>query len=210
MRLGTPSAERRQRARAALGVDDGAQVVVNVARQEFQKGLVHLLDATGTLNGRTDLVVIQAGRRGRTTAELERRWSDLRLGDSFRFIGHREDVPDVLAAADVFVFPSLYEGLGGAVIEAMALGLPIVCSDLPALREVVEPNGNAIVVPAGDAGALAGALATLLDDRDRAAAFGVRSRAIFEERFTLDAVVDRMVDLYRQVADRHGPVRSIR
>lgn len=114
-------------------------------------------------------------------------------------MGHRDDVPDLLAAADLFVFPSLFEGLGGALIEAMALGLPIVASDLDAVREVVDEGRNAVLVPPASSRALADAIVMVLDDRRKAAAFGARSRVIFAERFTSDRSVARMIALYRDV-----------
>jgi glycosyltransferase involved in cell wall biosynthesis len=113
-------------------------------------------------------------------------------------------VADVLAAADVFAFPSLWEGLGGALIEAMALGLPLVASDLDAIAEVVDPDGNALLVPPADPRALAEAIAALLDDPARAASFGARSRALFESRYTLDASTSRMIELFRRVAASRG------
>ena len=128
------------------------------------------------------------------------------LDGEVRFLGHRDDVPDVLAAADVFVFPSFSEGLGGAIIEAMALGLPIVASDLPAVREVVEEGGNALLVPPGSPGRLADAMRELIDDPARMEAFGARGREIFEERFTIERSVEQMVGLYERVVaeGRHG------
>jgi glycosyltransferase involved in cell wall biosynthesis len=199
-RLGRPSPERRVRARQDLGLADDDEVVLAVGRQEYPKGLRHLLDAAGRLVGRRPrLMVLVAGRAGHATAELERQRDELGLADRVRFLGFRDDAPELLAAADVFAFPSLYEGLGGAVIEAMALGLPVVASDLPALREVVEPDGNAVLVPAGDADALAGAVGDLLDDPDRRARYALRSREIFDERFTLERSTARMVELYRRM-----------
>ena len=114
--------------------------------------------------------------------------------------GHRDDAPEILAAADVFVFPSLYEGLGGSLIEAMALGLPIVASDLPAIREVVEPDRNAVLVPPGSPSELASAVEPLLGDEPRRKAMGARSRQIFEERFTLERSASRMIELFERVA----------
>jgi L-malate glycosyltransferase len=108
-------------------------------------------------------------------------------------------VPDVLAAADVFAFPSMYEGLGGSILEAMALGLPIVASDLPALRGIVEADRTAILVPPADTAALAGALADVLDHPDRARRLGAAARAAFDQRFTLAISTERMLALYEQV-----------
>jgi glycosyltransferase involved in cell wall biosynthesis len=198
-RLGAPSPERRRAARAALGIADDDEVIVNVARHEFQKGLSHLVDAIGLLRDRPRLVLLQAGRRGHTSDELGERARRTGAGDRIRFLGYRDDVPELLAAADVFVFPSIYEGLGGALIEAMALGLPIVASDIAAMREVLEPGRNALLVEPGDAAGLAAAISTLLDDPARRSAFGERSRAIFEERFGLERSVARLTELYEEL-----------
>ena len=123
--------------------------------------------------------------------------------DRVRFLGHRGDIADLLAAADVFVFSSLFEGLGGASIEAMALGLPIVCSDIPALREVVGAEESGLLVESGDAAALAKTITELLDDPARAAAMGRRGRAAFERRFTLARSAERMVELFHRVAGHY-------
>lgn len=197
-RLGVRSPERRARGRKALELVEDDLVVVSTGRQEFQKGQIHLVEAMARLAPRQPrLRVLIAGREGRSTPEL--RALAAPLGDRVRFLGHRTDVPEVLAAADLFVFPSLYEGLPGAVIEAMALGLPVVASDIPPVREVVEPGRSALLVPPGDPGSLAGAIDAMLAERGRAAAFGSRGRAIFEERFTLERSVSGMLDLYRRL-----------
>jgi glycosyltransferase involved in cell wall biosynthesis len=202
-RLGSPSAARRQAARAMLDIPPETEVLVNVARQEFQKGQRHLLDAMALLAPRRPrLTLIVAGRQGTVTDELERRAADPAIADRVRFLGHRKDVPEVLAAGDVFVFPSLYEGFGGALLEAMALGLPIVASDIPAVREVVDDGANAILVPPGDAPALASAIDGLLDDADRRQAFGARGRTMFCERFVLDRVAEQMLAFYAATVAR--------
>lgn len=199
-RLGSPSPDRRNEARRRLGLSDDDDVLVNVGRQEFQKGQRYLLEAIERLTaaGRRPVALI-LGRRGVASAELDELAKRPGLEGRVRFLGHVDDVADVLAAADVFVFPSLFEGLGGSLIEAMALGLPIVASDLPAVREVLEDGANAALVPPADAGALAGAIAGLLGDRARAARFGRRSRELFEERYTLEASTEQMASLYHRI-----------
>ena len=192
---------RRAEEKRALGIDPDTPLIVSVGRQEYQKGHRYLLAAAATFTSRSPRpVLLVAGRTGNATRELEALHAELELGDQARLLGYREDVPQILAAADLFVFPSLFEGIGGAVIEAMAAGLAVVASDIPAMREILEPGGNALLVPVGDAEALAVAIERLLDDTATAARYGQRSRAIFETRFTLDPVVDRMADLYREVA----------
>jgi glycosyltransferase involved in cell wall biosynthesis len=200
-RLGEPSPERRLAGRRALGLRDDDEVVVTVGRQEFQKGQRHLLAAVAALAPRRPkLQLLVAGRRGASSAELDRLQERPELAGRVHFLGHRADVPDLLAASDVFAFPSLFEGLGGAVLEAMALGLPIVASDLPAVREVVEEGLNAMLVPVEAEDELAHAIGQMLQDPNRARAFGRRSREIFLERFTSARSAEAMIDLYRQLA----------
>lgn len=202
-RLGRPSAARRRNTRLRLEVAAGEKLVVNVGRQEFQKGQRYLLECmVRVLQDHPDVVVLIAGREGHASDELRRLHSRLRLGDRVRFLGHRDDVPDLLAAADLFVFPSLYEGLGGAVLEAMALGVPIVASDLPAVREITPPGRAARLVPPGDVEALARTVVRLLGDGSHRQALGRGARAIFEECFRVERSAQRMARLYRALL--HG------
>ena len=200
-RLGEPSPERRAMSRGelALGADD--EVIVTVGRQEDQKGHRVLIEAfAGVQEKRPKAVLLIVGREGHSTAELHGMVAELGLGASVRFLGHRDDVPDVLASADVFAFPSLYEGLGGAVIEAMALGLPIVASDIPALREVVKVGENAALVPPGDVSSLQSAVENLLSDSASMSRFGAESRKIFMSRFDGAVAARNLADLLENVA----------
>ncbi|HEX6230669.1 MAG TPA: glycosyltransferase family 4 protein, partial [Actinomycetota bacterium] len=200
-RLGEPSTERRARARRGLGLGPDAAVLVTVGRQEYQKGQWHLLEAMPqVLAAFPNAQLLVAGRTGNASARLGQTMRRTCPNGRVTFLGHRDDVPEILAAADLFVFPSLYEGLGGALIEAMALGLPIVASDLPAIREVVEAGRNAVLVPPGSSADLAAAIGALLADEARRTSMGPRSRWIFEERFTLERSATRMVQLFERVA----------
>jgi glycosyltransferase involved in cell wall biosynthesis len=175
--------------------------VVNVARHEYQKGQPFLLEAAAILRDRhPDLVVLVCGRDGTSTRELHALHEELGLGDRVRFLGYREDVPDIVAAADVFAFPSLFEGLGGSLIEAMALGLPIVASDIPPIRETVVDGECATLVPPASADALASALSGLLVDPERRAAYAENGIRRFEESYALPGIAARMAALYRAVA----------
>jgi glycosyltransferase involved in cell wall biosynthesis len=147
------------------------------------------------------MVLLLAGRTGLATPKLEHLCTQAGLSGQVRFLGYREDIPDILAAADLFVFPSLYEGLPGAVLEAMALGLPIVAFDIPPVREVVAVNENALLVETGSTVQFTAAIQTLLEDRALADRFSQCSRAIFLERYTLEKSAAQMVDLYTHVAD---------
>jgi glycosyltransferase involved in cell wall biosynthesis len=199
-RLGLPSPERTQQERQAAGIAPDAPVLVNVARQEYQKGHRHLLAALPAVVERfPDVQLLVAGREGTETAALQQLLATTGTAAHVRFLGHVPGVADFLALGDVFVFPSLYEGMPGAVIEAMAMGLPIVGSDIPSVRGVVEPGTNALLVDPSDRRALADAIITLLGDPERRRAFGRESRRIFETRFRLDASVRGMFALYQRL-----------
>ncbi len=200
-RLERPSAQRRKLARIRLGLDENQEVLVNIGRQDYQKGQRYLLEAMAKLVlTRSRLVLLLAGRRGDMTEELQHLRYRQGLKERVHFLGHREDVPEILAAADLFVFPSLYEGLPGAVIEAMALGLPIVASDIDPVRETVEEGRNALLVKPASPTELALAIERLLEDPRTVQAFGRRGREIFDERFTLEQSMARLSAFYRQVA----------
>lgn len=209
-RLGSPGAERRRTVRQRLGLRDEDEVLLNVGRQEYQKGQRFLLEAFARLApDRPRMVLLIAGRPGLATPDLRLLAAGSSARDRIRILGHRSDVPDLLAATDLFVFPSLYEGLGGALIEAMALGLPIVASDLPAVREVVEADRNALLVPPASPPSLARAIETILDNRSLAKQFGVRSLQIFENRFTLERSVRAMIALYQTIAASRRNEKSL-
>jgi glycosyltransferase involved in cell wall biosynthesis len=199
-RLGEPSNERRQRSRRSLGVSTDNFVVLTLGRQEFQKGQWHLVHAMPKLLAEDPgVLLLIAGREGSASARLRDEIRGSRVDQHVRLLGYREDVPELLAAADLFVLPSLYEGLGGVLIEAMALGLPIVASDLPAIREVVDDE-NATLVPPAAPQDLADAIVRLRGDPARRARMGARSREIFQERFTLERSAKRMLTLFQRVA----------
>jgi glycosyltransferase involved in cell wall biosynthesis len=196
--LGRRTEARSQATRAQVGVGDGP-LLVAAGRQEYQKGFDVLLTAfpeiARQLPGATLFV---AGRPGRATPALERQRAA--LGEGVRFLGHRPDLPDLLAAADVFVLPSRWEGAAGVVLEAMALEAPIVATDLVGVREVV--GSTAALVPPEDPPALAAAVASaVLDGTAQERAVAARER--FLDRFTVERSASGMAAFYRRaLADR--------
>jgi glycosyltransferase involved in cell wall biosynthesis len=200
--LGRRTQQRTAEARARLGLEPGAEVILTVGRHEYQKGHLHLLAAFEIVaQSRPDARLVIAGREGNATADLHARAAELGLLDKVQFLGHRSDVPELMAAADVFAFPSLWEGLGGVLIEALALEIPIICSNLPATREVVGGDGTSgLLVPPGDESALARNLEKLLDDEQERRRVTSRSRERFEERFLLADRSHELLALMESVA----------
>jgi glycosyltransferase involved in cell wall biosynthesis len=196
-RLGRRSSERRARARAALGIAENALIVLSVARQEFQKGQRHLIAAFAELRRSVpDAVLLIAGRGGNATSALQ---AAAGPDPSVRFLGHRDDAPELMAAADIFALPSLWEGLGGVLIEAMALELPIVSSDLPPTREILADGERGLLVPPGDEPGLGQALLRLAEDPNLARPLAREGRKAFEAHFTLEASGRRMLRLFERV-----------
>lgn len=189
-----------QDTRRSLGVPADAELVVTVGRQEYQKGHEGLISSfAGVVRSRPAAYLLIVGREGAATERTKERVETLDLEESVGFAGHRTDIPYILSASDLFVFPSLYEGLGGALIEAMAESMPIVASDLAALREVVEDGGNGLLVPPGDTVALESAISDLLGDPARRDAFARRSREIFDQKFRLEDANARLMELLRRL-----------
>ncbi|WP_226366730.1 glycosyltransferase [Pseudonocardia sp. ICBG162] len=158
----------RAEARRALDLPDDAGVALCAARLVPQKRHDVLLDAWRSVPGRP--VLLLAGD-GPLRAGLEDRAAD--LGDRVRFLGARDDMPTLLAAADVAVLTSDWEGLPMVVLEAMAAGLPVVATDVDGVREALGPRGDApaagLLVPPGDPAAVVAALNRLADPRRREA-----------------------------------------
>lgn len=200
-RLGRASAERRERSRRMLELDEASPVAVTVGRQEYQKGQRYLIEAfAGVVKEIPQARLLIVGRQGHFTERLHAKVDELDMGDAITFLGHRADVPEILAASDVFVFPSLYEGLGGALIEAIALSLPVVASDIPALREVVSEGENAILVAPRDVAGLEKAIVKLLGDDDLRLRYGQRSRELFEAEFKVEDASRSLMKLLTEIS----------
>lgn len=197
-RLGTRTRERAERAREQLGIEEGS-LVLAVARQEHQKGLDVLLEAFPLVRRRVPAaVLVVAGREGNQTPLLRGLVARHGLDEAVAFLGARGDVPDLLAAADAFVFPSRREGMPGTVLEAMALEAPIVASDIPTVAEAVADGEHALLVPPEDPEALAAAIVATVRRPSEAAERADRARARFLAHFTIDRVADQMVRFYER------------
>jgi glycosyltransferase involved in cell wall biosynthesis len=137
---------------------------------------------------------------GGLRSSLEERARALGLEERARFLGRVADVPGHLAGADIFVLPSLSEGISNALLEAMAHGLPCIATDIPGNRDLVEDGRTGILVPPGDASALSSALLRLAGDRALRESLGRAGRRLVEDRFDLRKVAGRYAAMYRELA----------
>lgn len=183
----------RAQARAQLGLREDELVLGSVGRLTDQKGHRYLLEALRRLD-RRDVRVLIAGE-GPLRDELER----LAGGLPVTFLGQRDDVPRLLAALDVFVFPSEFEGLPFTLLEAMAAGVPVVASDVDGNRDAVEDEVTGILVPPRDPRALADAIGRQLERPDERARLGEAGRRRAAEVFSLERMVERTQAVYEEL-----------
>jgi glycosyltransferase involved in cell wall biosynthesis len=194
---------RALRLRSELGLPADAPVVGAIGRLNAQKGHRFLLDAAARLLTRhPDAWLLLAGD-GDLMDDLRRQADALRLADRVVFAGHRADVPDVLGALDVFCLSSLYEGTPLALFEAMAAGKAIVSTSVDGCREVLEDGVTGLLVPPGDAAALAGALDRVLRDASLREGLG-RAALTASRRYDVSACVEQMQALYDELLSAGG------
>jgi glycosyltransferase involved in cell wall biosynthesis len=197
-----PAADQVAAARAAFG-EGGRPAVFAAGRLTAQKGFSVLIDAAARWQGRDPAPVLAIAGEGPLAGELG---AEARAaGVPVRFLGRRADVPALMAAADVVVVPSLWEGQPLVLQEALRAGRPVVASRVGGIPDLTGEDG-ALLVPPGDAAALAGAVLTVLDDRAAAArlvtAATERARALPDAGDAVDSVVALYGRLRRATASR--------
>ena len=190
------SASARRAKRRELSLSPDAFVVGCVGRLVEQKGHVHLIRAARqVVDGVPNAVFLIAGDgplRGELCAEAAR----LGLADRIRFLGQREDVPELMEVFDVFGLPSLWEAMPYTILEAMAAGLPVVVSNVSGLGEFVQHDRQGLLVPLGDAASLAGAVMGLGTDRGRRTRMGARGRGRVNNHYGVPRFAAMLERLY--------------
>jgi len=172
-------------------------LMLAVGRQEPQKGHRYLLEALHLLGDlEPPAVLLIAGRSGCLTGTLQAKVEDLGLAGRVRFLGHRDDVPSLLRAADLFVFPSLHEGMPGSLLEAMCLGCACVAADIGPVHEVMTDSVEGLIVPPRDPSALASAITELARDTHRRERLGAAARARVLAAFSATVAAQRLESMY--------------
>jgi glycosyltransferase involved in cell wall biosynthesis len=203
-----PSPETAARFRAGRGWSGTGPLVGTIARLHRQKGVVYLIRAAARIRSvHPGLRLVCAGG-GPMEAELRREVRALNLESSVVLMGETGEAMKLLAASDVFVLPSLWEGLPFALIEAAALGRPIVATDVAGNREVITDGETGLLVPPADPEALAGAVVRLLGDGALAGRLAESARRLIPPRFTLGRMIRQTEELYRQAWTEKHPAGS--
>jgi len=189
------SLEPFRAARARPAFDSPGPVVLAMTRLTPQKGLTYLLYAAAQISDATFLIAGEGPER----AALERQARHAAMNHRVKFLGPRQDVPALLASSDVFVLPSLFEGLPPSVLEAMAAGVPVIATDVDGTREAIRDGVTGLLVRPADANALARALRRVLGDVNFARHLADAAQARVREEFSAETMVRRTAEIYEQV-----------
>jgi glycosyltransferase involved in cell wall biosynthesis len=189
-----PDPAARHRIRAALGVPDTQVVILAVSRLVWHKGYPELAQAMATI---PDAALWVVGERlpSDRGPDMHALLQAANLGDRLRMLGYRDDVPALMAAADIFTLPSRFEGLPMSVIEAMLTGLPVVAANVRGPAEQIVPETTGLLVPPADAPALAAALARLVADPALRIRMGDAGMQRALQRYDEAKVLARTLDL---------------
>ena len=179
-----------------LGLIDIYPVLINVVRLSPPKGLPELFKAMALVHQFLPNAKLLIAGDGPLQGELEALKSKLGLHETIMMLGRRDDVPALLNTADFFVFSSVYEGLPGAVIEAMAAEKPVVAFDIPALDEVVKNNVTGILVKNRDIAQLANAIIDLANQPDRYQEMAQNAKDTVQEKFDILSNIRQLQALY--------------
>jgi glycosyltransferase involved in cell wall biosynthesis len=179
-----------------LGLEAADQLVVAVGNLYPVKGHSVLLEALALLAPRFPRLHVAIAGRGELEATLRQRATALQLNDRFHLLGLRSDVTNVLAGADVFVLPSLSEGVPLALLEAMLTAKPVVASAVGEVPTVLDGGRAGMLVPPSDPPALAAALDELLSDSARARALGTAAHARASDAYTFDVMMKSYLSVY--------------
>ena len=186
--------------RALHGPTDIPRIVM-VARFSEQKAQSLLVEAVSAIRMPFKLSFVGDGP---LRPAVEQQVDAAGLRDRVEFLGERRDIPEILASANVFALFTNWEGFPISILEAMRAGLPVVASSVDGVPEAVDTGRTGYLAPAADVAAFRSALEKLLADPDLRASMGAAGRRRFENEFTVDAMLERTLNVYRAVAE-HGP-----
>ncbi|MGH3072982.1 MAG: glycosyltransferase family 4 protein, partial [Gaiellaceae bacterium] len=194
--------------RRELGLDDASLVIGAVGRLAPVKGHASFLDAAKLIVQEEPRARFLLVGNGPLQRQLRAQAAQLGLSDACLFLGDRADVYDLVAAMDVFVLPSLNEGIPMALLEAMALNRPVVATDVGGVPEVLEDGVTGLVAEPGRPGGLARGIAALLGDAERAAGMGRAGRDVARERFSREQMAAATAEIYERIAAESSRFRA--
>jgi len=201
------SQEQRAELRIRLGIEVTAPVALMISRMLWHKGVGEFVAAARLVRRKMPEAVFllvgppDEGNPASISSHRLQAWAEEGV---IRYLGFRQDIPQLLALADVAVLPSYREGIPQVLVEAAAMGKPLVATDVPGCGEVVLDGVNGLRVPPRDPEALAEAIIALLADPVLRESLGKASRTLAEERFATEKIVQRWLFIYKRVLEAKG------
>lgn len=182
--------------KSGLQVNSDNIIVTFVGRLDPQKGMQYLIKALHELQNKDlpPFTVLIVGD-GPTREHLEQMVKEYALSN-VQFLGFRRDVQSILSITDIFVSPTLFEGISNSIMEAMNAGVAIITTDIPENKELIENNQNGIVVPARNSSALADNLDRLLKDAERRSKLGIAAQETIHKHFTISTTIQQLNELF--------------
>jgi glycosyltransferase involved in cell wall biosynthesis len=190
----------RRRLRTDFGIPQDAFVILNIGRLAEQKAQADLIEAAAVVRNTHPEVSLSILGEGHLRRPLEERIAALGLGDTVRILGFKSNTHEYLAAADAFVLPSINEGLPIALLEAAAAGLPIVCTPVGAIPDLLAPGKSALFVPVHSVPDLAAAITRLVENPALGQSLGRQVRAAVERQYSLDRMYRAYRDIYAAIS----------
>ncbi len=187
--------------RGRLGLNPDLFYLLIAGSLEKRKGHEILFRAALTLPERIHILVAGSGALDESYRQIA---DSLGIGDRVHFLGQRDDIPDLLAASDIMVLPSLLEATPYIVIEAMAAGIPVIASGIFGIPELVKDSETGILVEPGNEASLAASIMKLMDNESLRTGMGKAGLARFRSYFTLNESVSRTVDVYNKILHPSG------
>jgi len=186
--------------REKLGIPKDTFIIGTVSRLAKQKGLPYLLDAMKILILENPHIVLLIVGRGEEEKKLKSKVKEMKLENNVIFLGFQKDPLPIIASLNVFVLSSLWEGLPNALLEAQALGIPAVVTDVGGNREIVKKGETGIIVPPGDSLILAQAILELLKNSDLREQMGNKAKKVIDI-FTIEKMVQEHEKLYQKLCN---------
>lgn len=199
----TPATPPEQ-VRENLGIPKGAKVIGGVARIDHVKGIRYLVEAFFILAKKRDNLYLIVAGEGDEREELTALIKEKGLENRAFLLGLRRDVPDLFHAMDIFVLPSLNEGYGKVVVEAMSAGRPVIASNVGGVRTIVEEGVTGLLIPPGKPEAIVNAVEKLLDNPELAAEMGSRGRNSVREERSVAAMIRNLDNIYADLLKEKG------
>ena len=190
--------------RRKLKLPENSVIIGTVASLTEQKGHKYLIEAAKKVTAKENNILFVFVGDGGLRKNLEEIVSSNNLNDSIRFLGLRKDIPEIMSALDLFVLPSLWEGLPLVVAEAMASGLPVIASNVDGIPEIVIDRETGILVPPRDSNALAVAILDLICAPEKREIMGIAGRKRAEQNFSVEVMVSKYEELYKLLIQKLG------